>query len=269
MPGDGTGRAGAPFQTSGPRPPRLGTWLIRGGYVLICLLILLGVWVWAHDTPAAPGVVAEATPYPAGPLLGQQLPTPLPSTPNPAPATGGSPAAPRATLSPAVPPATPWTAATDLTPAPGSHTILVQDRNFSGGVIPRDGLYRDRSARTLFGGGDPISTTQTLTVPFNLNLATDGPTGEANLTLVGLIGPGGTAAPLRVTLNGTLIAEVPVLFPHDDGAEAAQPGKWGAQRWPLPSTAFQQGANALVITNLDPAATHFIALDYALLVWAR
>ncbi len=273
MQDDGAGRASSSRRVTtplpDPPPSRLGPWLLRGVYVLICLVALVGVWIWAHDKPVAPVAVVEATPYPAGPLLGQELPTALPPTPPPVLSALQSPTAPSATPSPTVPLATPWPAATDLTPAAGDHTILVQDRNFSGGVIPRNGLYRDRSARTLFGGGDPISTTQTLTVPFNLNLATDSPTGTASLTLVGLTDSGSAALPLRITLNGTAISEGPTLFPTDDGAGVTRPGNWGGQRWPVPATAFQQGPNALVITNLDPVAAHFIALDYALLVWAR
>ena len=135
--------------------------VLRAFYVLVCVGILAGAWVWAHNTPQQ-SVPPNLTPRSAGPLIGQPAPTPIPVTLTqevlPTPPGPAAPTEEGVGAIPTTATATPWPIAAAITPDPSGHTLVLQDRNFTGGSQPPDGLYRDRTARVATGVADRTVT---------------------------------------------------------------------------------------------------------------
>jgi hypothetical protein len=151
-----------------------------------------------------------------------------------------------------------------------THTLLLEDTDFTGGYTSENGKYRDRTALYLYGQGTPYNAS---TGKFNLNLHVEGaPVKSALVTVVGLASQSTNSIPVRIELNGETIFDGPNPFPSDLGAAITGPGNWGTLNLPVKPETLRQGPNTLTITNLasggQVGSAPYIVIDRAAIAWS-
>lgn len=151
-----------------------------------------------------------------------------------------------------------------------THTLLLEDTDFTGGYTPENGKYRDRTARYLYGQGTPYNSA---IGKFNLNLqVAQTPVNSAMVTLVGLASQTTASIPVRIELNGATVFEGPNPFPSDLGATIPGAGNWGTFSLQVKPEALRQGRNTLIITNLasggQVGSSPYIVIDRAAVAWS-
>ena len=219
--------------------PYLKNWRLPGFVGLFSMIALLwmlpiGGQAFSACKPVVGSVLCQPTATPV--ILPTETPTSVP--------TAVPTLAPSATDTPAPPTATP---PNTMTPTPVT-LIVIEDKQFQGGVTFGGGAYRDgTSAHWIYGRG---TSNNKMSVAFHLDSV---PNITTTLTLVGVDSEDQARTPLHIRLNTTdlflgmdpLPDDMPVSKSNTDTVP------WG--RFPILLPPGRLAAdNQLTIENLDP-----------------